>query len=305
MTPAREAAQSGAIVVLEPERGTLVVGGPDRATWLNGIVTCDVARVSVAEGALGLALGKTGKIKTDLYVVGSADRLWLSVAAGTARELAEHLDSMLVMEDAEVRDATDQYSWLTLHGPKARELALRAAVGHAGASGGIAFTPLGGAALVVPREALERVLADWLGASQDVRQVTREEWEPIRLEHGLPRFGLDYGVDDNPHEAALDQLAVCWTKGCYLGQEVVCMQGMRGRVKRRLVSLELDTSSAPEPGAIVAMEDGTNVGEVTSAAVAISGAVALARVVGRVADEKPRVLVAGVPGRIVERSDAA
>ncbi|HEY4106112.1 MAG TPA: glycine cleavage T C-terminal barrel domain-containing protein, partial [Polyangiaceae bacterium] len=109
------------------------------------------------------------------------------------------------------------------------------------------------------------------------------EWDAFRIAQELGRFGIDYGEQDNPHEAALDRRAVSWNKGCYLGQEVVCMQDMRGKLKRRLVALQLDSAELPPAGAEVTA--GTRgepeaVGEVTSSALnPLTGkAVALARV---------------------------
>ena len=96
------------------------------------------------------------------------------------------------------------------------------------------------------------------------------EWSSEKLnqwciEHGVPRFGVDYSSSDNLHAASLERRTVSWSKGCYLGQEVVCMQDMRGKVNRRLVSLQtessLDDSLLGEP---LKNEEDTVVGEVKS-----------------------------------------
>lgn len=306
MSLVAEALRQGALIVEEPERGTLRVTGRDRASWLNGVVTCDVARVSPRHGAFGLALNKTGKIQTDLWLVGTDSELYLSTAGADAEELRRHFEQMLVMEDAELEDVSGGHVWIALHGPKAVELAEGVRSRHGGASGEIDWTGLGGAALVVARERSAVVIAELEQSGPDARRASPEEWEAVRIEQGLPRFGRDYGRNDNPHDASLDQRAVCWTKGCYLGQEVVCMQGMRGKVKRRLVSLVLDSAEVPPTGARVATEDGAEVGEVTSAAGNGAGrAVAMARVVGAIADSRPALRVLGVPARIVERTGSA
>jgi hypothetical protein len=306
MKHAAEAANTGALLVVEAQRGTLVASGPDRGSWLNGIITCDAEKVAPGNGALGLALTKTGKILSELWLVADDARTYLSTVAGKSAALHQHFDRLLVMEDAEILERSREYRWLALHGPRAADWAERWAAEHAGAFGRIDWTGLGGAALVVPADRLDAITAS-VTSSDPVWLASEEEWEALRIERGYPRFDVDYGGDDNPHEAALDQLAVCWTKGCYLGQEVVCMQGMRGRVKRHLASLLIDTDVVPEVGAAVIDADGGEVGSVTSAAPSrtSSGVVAFARLAGAASDDAPTLSVAGARARIVERPDPA
>ena len=76
------------------------------------------------------------------------------------------------------------------------------------------------------------------------------DWQRLRIERAVPAYGTDYDDRDNPHDASLERRAVSWTKGCYLGQEVVCMQDMRGKLKRRIVTLAFDSRDPPAPGAI-------------------------------------------------------
>ncbi len=87
----------------------------------------------------------------------------------------------------------------------------------------------------------------------------------FEVESGWPEFEVDFGESDNAHEAALDRRAVSWSKGCYLGQEVVCMQDMRGKVKRRVVPFELSAGELPAVGAEVSSASGESIGRVTSA----------------------------------------
>jgi tRNA-modifying protein YgfZ len=283
------------VIVAEPELGCLVARGPDRASWLNGIVSCDLAKVSPGMGAWGLALNKQGKIVSDLAVVADADALFLATAPGKAAELWTAFDRMLVMEDAEIVDDSSRLAWVRAHGPLAT--AISAAVAHrfGAAHGAIDWTGLGGAAIAVERARLESLLAALTDqAGESGFRASPDDWERLRIARGVPRFGVDFDSRDNPHEASLDQRAISWKKGCYLGQEVVCMQDMRGRVKRRIVLLAVDSESPPAAGTPVSSE-GDPVGEVTSAAPDDSGrALALARVRAPF-DEPGRVLA--VDGR--------
>jgi hypothetical protein len=253
-----------------------MVTGPDRKSWLNGILTCDVATLTEAQGVFGLVLTKQGKIVSDVLLVERGEAVYVSVAAGRAPMLHETLDRLLIMEDAELHERSAELCWLTLHGPRAAELLSALDVELYIAGGAIDATGLGGAVLVAPRERQSEVAA--LLASLGAVVAKESDWQKLRIERGLPTFGVDYDERDNPHEASLDRRAVSWTKGCYLGQEVVCMQDMRGKVKRRIVPLSIEGGQIPEPGTAVEA-DGERVGEVTSAALSfvLERPVALAR----------------------------
>lgn len=306
MPTAEEAARSSVLVVDAPERGTLRVNGPDRLGWLNGIVTGDVSKVAPGQGVHSLILSKTGKVMSDLFVVAAPEVVFVSVAPGKAAELHGYLDKMLVMEDAEVSEETADHVWIMLHGPEAVGVGGAVAEQLGGASGALDWTGLGGAALVVRRDALAAAHAAITVQEPRAVHATAADWELLRLERGVATYDVDFGLTDNPHEAGLDQRAVSWSKGCYLGQEVVCMQGMRGKLKRRLVSLTLAGSDVPARGAPVELAGGTErVGEITSAAasVRVGAVVALARVDGAALDAAAPLVVGGVPATLVARPD--
>jgi folate-binding protein YgfZ len=292
VNPQSLAARQGALAVVEPELGCLVATGPDRASWLNGIVSSDVLAVTDGRGAWGLALTKQAKILSDLILIAGGETLFIGTSPGTAQGLREAFERMLVMEDAELADRSAELAWVRLHGPRAAEIAASCVPDPACAHGAIDWTGLGGAALVVSRDSLESLIEALRKAGAEIG--TPADWERLAIERGVPRFGTDYDSGDNPHEASLDQRAVSWTKGCYLGQEVVCMQDMRGRVKRRVVALLVDGSEPPPIGAGV-MVDGQQVGEITSAAYseAAASSVALARIEARHAEGEPVLFVAG------------
>ncbi len=233
--------RASAVAVPEPARRVLRVRGPDARSWLNGVVTCEVSRVSAAEGAHGLLLSKQGKIQAELDVIGTADGLLLGVRSSEP-QIRELLDRYLIMEDAELSEEPD-LAWLRLHGVAATSAAARVAGGVA--AGSIDWLGVGGAALAVPKTELARALADSALTELD---EGGEEWAFLRISHAFPSFGREYAEESNPHEAALERRAVSWSKGCYLGQEVVCMQDMRGKVKRRLAPLWLEGSEKPPAG---------------------------------------------------------
>lgn len=282
-------------VVGEAERGVLAVSGDDRVAWLNGVVTCDAALASPGKAVFGLLLSKQGKIQTDFWLLASAERLFLAVAPGTAERVRSELDRMLVMEDAELADVSEELAVVTLVGPNAAELARASAPGRQAAMGVIDRPGLGGAAVLVPRGDLALVVKEVEAAG--AMRPEPEDWERARLARHVPAFGTDYGPGDNPHEAGLDRSAVSWTKGCYLGQEVVFMQDARGKLKRRLVPLVV-AEGLPPAGAEVRATTGEVVGEVTSIAASGGGAAGFARVKAPHFEPGTRLSVAGFPAEV-------
>ena len=256
-------ARSAAVVVPDSGRDTLLVSGPDRRTWLEGLVTCELKNIAPGAGTWGLVLNRQGKIQTVVWVVAAAEALWLSLPAGAGAAMEAELGRMLIMEDAELNAPAEAHAWFSLHGPEAAARAASWAAETGGASAPIDFTGLGGAALVVPAARAADVLARSQGLTLDP-----EGWTRLRLERGLPELGVDFDGADRPHEAALDRRAVSWSKGCYLGQEVVCMQDMRGKVKRslRVLRLEAPPSAAIARGASIIGSAGSEIGKVTSRA---------------------------------------
>jgi tRNA-modifying protein YgfZ len=254
-------------------RDTLLVRGPDRKTWLDGLVTSSVPQVEPGKAGYGLLLTKQGKIVTDVFLADDGETLWLGVAAGLGGAVAELLDRYLVMEDAELSRPDEPLQW---------RLELGAPVDTSVAHGQLKLAGLE-ARLALAREASAgRPAAD------------------LMAEHGLGVFGVDFDDRDNPHEASLDRIAVSWTKGCYLGQEVVCMQDMRGKVKRRLVALDAGPAllAADTPTQDVLLADGSVAGQVSSVHATPAGTRILARISAAVLESSPAFTVRGEPVRL-------
>ncbi len=291
---ASAAARTSALIVAESERGVLVVSGSERASWLNGVVTCDVAAVGKGQAAFGLVLSKVGKIQSDFYVFSRDPTLCLAVSPGTEATTRAELERMLVMEDAELESASSELACVALHGPRAVSIASSVASQDGVSVAELDRTGFGGAVLLAPRASIGAFVATLVAAGGFV--ASAEQWERLRVERRLGEFGRDYGPTDNPHEAALDRVAVSWTKGCYLGQEVVFMQDARGKLKRRLVQLELEGPLSSGDAEVVDSA-GERVGEVTSSTIsAVLGAsLALARVKAPHHEPGVRLRVSGVP----------
>ncbi|HKO95031.1 MAG TPA: hypothetical protein VJU61_27945 [Polyangiaceae bacterium] len=263
MTRLSQLARTEAVLVDCRGWDTCLVTGTERRSWLEGLVTCQVGQLAPGQGTWGLVLNRQGKIQSVLWVLATPDALWLGLAPGTMDQVEPELGRMLIMEDAELSRPERAMRWFTVHGPQAVERARALAERFGGHSGALDWTGLGGAALLVEAERAPDV-------SEACREqlLSEDDWQRLRLERGLPEFGTDFDGRDRPHEAALERRAVSWTKGCYLGQEVVCMQDMRGKVKKseRLFAIEAPAQAEVPVGAPLQDGAGHAVGSLTSRA---------------------------------------
>lgn len=230
----------------------ILVTGSEAKSWLNGQVTQQLALMKQGEAAYGLAVDVHGKILADLWVLDRGDDLLVLIPAAAREGLLKHFDKYIVMEDVDL-EAHD-VAVLTAQGPEA-----------AGIADGFPCDRLGrgGVDVVVPPAERDAALAGLVAAAEarGGGAVTEDEWERARIRAGRPRFGVDFGDSHRPQEAGLRDLAVSFQKGCYLGQEVVCMLDTRGKLRRRLMRLRAETL---EVGAPLEVE-GAKVGEITSA----------------------------------------
>ncbi len=277
MTSALEAATRGAMLVRAPHLGTIAVLGPDRQSWLNGLVTSDLTKLGPGSASYGLVLVKIGRILADVWVLSADDRLLVGAPRDRIPTLREHFEKYLIMEDATHVDASHEFSWAFAHGPRAGALLGELPQRHGAYGGTFDVTGLGGGALVAPQHKLEALLAE-MARESDVVIASEEDWETLRVRRFLPRFSVDFGDKNYPQEAALEKIAVSFNKGCYLGQEVVCRLEMRGHVVKKIVPLRLTAGDPPAAGVEVRSKEGKVLGSISSAASDDGAPVALAMV---------------------------
>jgi len=251
------ALRTGAGLFDASARGVVRLTGPDRVSFLQGMVTQDVEGLtegSVADAAL---LTPKGAMVADARVVRRADDFLLLTEPGYDPVVLGVLERYLISEDAELSDATAGFGQLAVVGPEAEALASRAL--GLGAATGSALRPfaaggatawalpqgllLPGVDLLVPVEALGAVFDRLLEAG--ATPVGFGALEVLRVERGTPRFGADMDEKTIPLEANL-QRAIHYQKGCYIGQEVIARATFRGHVNRHLVGLRF-AGSAPAP----------------------------------------------------------
>lgn len=262
MTAASEAAacaEAAAIRALE-DRAIVAVRGEDARTWLNGQVTNDVRATRAGDAVYALAIQAKGRVLADLHVLDRGERgLAMVLPCANLAAVIEHFEKYVIMEDVAL-EIEDSLALLTVQGPRASEI-----VGSELESYPVDRLGRGGRDVLVPRGERERVLAAFLEAARAIGggAISAEGWELARLRAGRPEIFTDFGEHTYPQEAGLERAAVSFQKGCYLGQEVVCMLENRGQLNRRLARVESREPLAK--GDPIVDPSGAKLGEITSA----------------------------------------
>lgn len=263
-------------------RGLIEVSGSERLRWLNGQVTNDVSKLADGEARLAAVLEVKGHVLSDLLVYGRSETVWLELNRDRALPVREALDRRLVADDVGLRDISAEVARLTVAGPSAGRVVAEAldpalaslpAWQHRplpferGAAVVLATPRLGavGYDITVPHPAgpsLWRRFAE-VGGRHGLRPVGMRALEWRRVEAGWAWYGVDL---DESHLLleSLPDAYVSFTKGCYLGQEVVIRIRHQGHVNRRLVGVRLAGDLVPPPGTPLEA-GGKSAGTVTSA----------------------------------------
>jgi tRNA-modifying protein YgfZ len=246
----------------EIDRDVVTVTGPDAGSFLQSLLSQDLDPITVGSGAPALLLQPQGKLIATMIVVRVGDDAWWCVTdpnGGAA--LADGLKRFLIRVKAEVVDASSDFAAVAVRGPDAADAASRAArdgarVVPAQWRGDTAFDVVGARAEIAA--AIQRLSA----AGVEVR--SRDDYEHARIRAGVPRLGVDIDERTIPQEAFLDEDAVSFTKGCFVGQELVCRIDTRGHVNRHLRKVRIEAGDAPVGAEVVAGEK--VVGALTSVA---------------------------------------
>ena len=273
------AARTAAVMIDRPSQGTIALTGADRSSFLHALVTNDIARLTKGTGTYAAYLTPQGRMISDMRVVETGSRMLLGVERDLAAALAERLDRLIFSEDVQVSDVTDELDVIGVHGPSAAAMIQRATGASVIDLSGQYDNLIVDSLTIVRDDALAlpgfdvyvaKGDADALRATLHAAGVVTagvETYETLRIEAARPRFGVDMNTDTIPLEAGIEDRAISFTKGCYVGQEVIIrvMHRGHGRVARRLVSIVLPSGNVPAHGDGIVIGD-RRVGEITSAA---------------------------------------
>jgi folate-binding protein YgfZ len=259
---------------------SVTLAGSDRQTFLNNFCTNDVKRLQPGENCEAFLTNVKGKIVGHGLITCREDELVLITVPGQAAALIEHLDRYLIREDVQLRDTTaDRAYLLVAGGSSARDaLAKLSAVAALDQRHGnrraefmdqvirvIAWFELSGREtylVELDKRLMENAHAQL--ASVGAVRCGQPAFEAVRIESGLPFYGIDFNVDNLPQEVGRDDQAISFTKGCYLGQETVARIDALGHVNQQLAGVQFDAPEVPSAGTTLT-HSGAEVGHVTSA----------------------------------------
>ncbi|MDP7665029.1 MAG: aminomethyltransferase family protein [Nitrospinota bacterium] len=255
------ACRESALLIDLSHRGKIRFEGPDAVPFLNGMLSNLVEGLGPGEGAYSTFLTRQGKIVADMTLYRDEAGLLADIAPGMAPVFAEAIDTFIIMDQVEVRDCTEEMFTLGVFGPASRPCLSKAGLeipdlpenGNASCAGVLAartlWTGEDGYLLMGHRdragELWEKVEA--AGA----RPGGTAAFESLSMEAGIPLYGRELGPDVNPMQAGLEERAVDFEKGCYIGQEVIAKIKYLGQVNRGLVGIRVAGNAVPPEGASV------------------------------------------------------
>jgi folate-binding protein YgfZ len=213
-------------------RARFSLSGPDRVRFLHGMVTNDIVALAPGQGCHAAMLTTKGKMQADLVVYCDEDRLLLELDAPLKEKIAQVLQTHMVVDDVELaEDQTEEW----------------------GVYGDDAFVDLDLSDYCFVRRDGIRIASSpelgirgfhVFGPKPEGDLMTEDEAEILRVEAGRPLYGIDMGEDRLPIEAGIPD-AVSFTKGCYLGQEVIARATNLGHINKKLMGLRLDFPVEP------------------------------------------------------------
>jgi folate-binding protein YgfZ len=289
-------------------RGKIRATGEDRARLLHAMTTNQVESLKPGEGCYAFFLSAQGRILADVNLLCFEDHFLLDTEPETRTKLYEHLDRYIIADDVTLEDQTDRVATIAIEGPKAA-----AALAELGAPVPVAAysfaswkygtvahldtTGKGGYFLLIPMEEKQAVIS--LLTKAGLPEATPEDARIVRIESGRPRYGEE--ITERYLVQETDQLrAVNFSKGCYLGQEIVERVRSRAQIHRVLRRLEIDTSEPPAAGIKLKSGD-ADAAEIASAVFspALGKTVALAYVRTQFAEPGTEIALDGISARVV------
>jgi len=249
----------------------LHVTGTDAPAFLQGQFSKDLRSVDSNRAVYGLWLNHKGRVMADSFVLrGTNEDFWLGSYFSPARVIRERLESFIIADDVAIEDVTDEWAGLTFFGECGQSEV--AEIGRE--TGAKTFsgrrTTLPSYEVIFPKSAGETIRARFAGATE----LSATEMEQERIRSGIPAIPADIGPGDLPNEGSLEADAISYTKGCYLGQEVMARLKSMGRVRRRLLRIRGRGEIPALPATLY--QAGRKIGELRSAVAADQGFLGLA-----------------------------
>ena len=256
-------------------RAKVIVSGNDRVRWLNGMVTNNIKNLQVNRGNYNFVLNPQGRILGDLYAYNRGEHLLLDTERSQVGNLLTLLRRYIIMDKVELVDKSSELSAIAVQGPKAVEVLKALAIDDPGLEPmRLADVTWAGETITLTRMASDEFITYEIWGSAETLShlwkalveagavpVGSEAVEKFRVMIAFPKYGIDIRDRDLPQETGQNH-ALNFTKGCYIGQEIVERIRSRGNVHRAFTKFRLQ-GELPALGSKL-QADGKDVGEITS-----------------------------------------
>ncbi|HVB58934.1 MAG TPA: glycine cleavage T C-terminal barrel domain-containing protein [Candidatus Acidoferrales bacterium] len=287
------AAHEGAVLFDTNWHAIFALTGRDRVRYLHAITSNNIKDLSEGRGTIALLLNPQGHVLAELEVYALQNKLLLLSHASVRERTFATLKKYILGSQVQLDDLTDQLGTFAVEGPRAPAFVAEATALALGNMPEFTITEIAiygvpshmirrshfgepGAQFIVPRE---HVVLLWKNLHARLHAhhglpIGMKTLNVLRLEAGIPWFPVDFNDSMIPHEAALENTHISFSKGCYTGQEIVERVRSRGHVNRKRVGLQFSAAEPPPPGTKL-RAGGTEVGYVTSAAFSPAAAAAI------------------------------
>jgi len=307
MTPGYEALRHDAALLDLSPRGRILTRGRDRARLLHNLISNEVKKMTPGSACYAFLLSPQGRIQADLYLSCFADHFLIDTEPEQREKVLQHIKRYIIADQVELEDVTAATSCIGVEGPGAAHILAQIGAPVPGEYALAAWGEITVAGITQTGQPGVRIYcaaAEFDGIAAKLRTAgaqpaSADDARTVRIENGKPRYGEDIFDKSLPQETQ-QMHAVSFTKGCYLGQEIVERIRAQGHVNKKLVRLEIEGAELL-PSGTKAIANAAEVGEITSAAHSPqSGAVAaLAYLRTQFAAPGANVLVAEREARVV------
>ncbi len=259
-------------------RAKITLTGSDRVRWLNGMISNNVRDLATGHGVYAFLLNAQGRIQADLYAFNRGESVLVDTERTQRDKVWQSFDHYIIADDVEMTDVSDKITALGLTGPKSRAVLERAGVPVPELTylqfAAVEWQQIAVTVVRAEEEAKEswqvwiapeHVTALWDAfVTAGAKPAGSSALNLFRIARGIPQFGQDIRDRDLPQETGQTR-ALNFTKGCYLGQEIVERIRSRGAVHRQFTAFAVE-GPLPGPGSKI-QADGKEVGEITSGAI--------------------------------------
>jgi folate-binding protein YgfZ len=257
MTKGYEALRHGAAWMDLSARGRIIARGRDRARLLHNICSNEVKKMTPGMGSYAFLLSPQGRIQADMNLFCLADHFLIDTEPELREKVAQHIRRYIIADQVELENVTEATAAIAVEGPGAERIRP--------AAGGYSIAPFSltgqpGYRIYCSAEQKAAIIRDL--ESGGAAPATAEDARAVRIENGKPRYGEDIRETSLVQETQQLQ-AVSFTKGCYIGQEIVERVRAQGHVNKKLVRIEFEAAEPVAPGTKLTAA-GAEVGEVTS-----------------------------------------